>query len=99
MKDGIEQRLFNFIRNRGKVTYNEIASRAIELGYKVDTATRAMRHLTSREDGREPLIRPIKQDGGAHANIAYEYIGVKEVEARPIDYRDAMKLNTELYGR
>lgn len=71
--DGLPQKLFEFIKARGYITYDEMEAKTKELGYKVDTGTRKMRLLTEKSDNHpNPLIEDVKK---GKVIIGYRYVG------------------------
>lgn len=73
MNAGLPLELFNLVKAKGYITYDEMEAKTKELGYKVDTGTRKMRLLTEKSEKHTPLIEDVKNDKG-HI-IGYRYIG------------------------
>ena len=61
MNAGLPLELFNLVKAKGYITYDEMEAKTKELGYKVDTGTRKMRWLTEKSEKHpNPMIKVIK---------------------------------------
>jgi len=101
MKDGLPLKLFEFIKARGYITYDEMEAKTKELGYKVDTGTRKMRLLTEKSEKHTPLIEDVKK---GKVIIGYRYIGTSTgmntpkptetpLTAKPVSLFDTYRTN------
>ena len=78
MINSLKLQLFELIKTKGYVSYQEIVDKTNELGYKVDNATKRMRELTTKKNGHIPLVEPVKNEKGV--NIGYRYIGTMKIQ-------------------
>jgi hypothetical protein len=59
MKQSLRQKLNDLIRSRGEVSYGELCQYVAELGYRVSTAERRLRHSESPDI--EPVMKTSKR--------------------------------------
>ncbi|MGV8130552.1 MAG: hypothetical protein ACP5N7_00450 [Candidatus Pacearchaeota archaeon] len=88
MKIGLPLALFNLIKAKGEITYDEMEAKTKELGYKVDTGTRKMRLLTEKSKKHpNPLVKVVKN---GKAIIGYRYIGSSTGILKPKPIQDRL---------
>lgn len=83
----LKEKLYTIIKEQKYLSYGEMCQRVAELGYKVDTATRELRHL--HEEGK--IDNEIKKSRRNTDYISGYYIGERKestIKYIPITYPD-----------